>query len=95
MNNRLIIADAHVHLYDCFDMERLLDLAFSNFQKEADKPIKGTPFSAFLCLAETKTENWFYRLSHPAERGPSQPRGMRQMGLSSDQRRLFSLCLLG
>ena len=76
MNNRLIIADAHVHLYDCFDMERLLDLAFSNFQKEADKPMKGTSFSAFLCLAETKTENWFYRFSHPTERGPSQPRGI-------------------
>ncbi len=76
MNNRLIIADAHVHLYDCFDMERLLDLAFSNFQKEADKPMKGTSFSAFLCLAETKTENWFYRFSHPAERGSSQPKGI-------------------
>jgi hypothetical protein len=72
MNNRLIIADAHVHLYDCLDMAHLLDLIFSNFQKEANKPIKGTSFSAFLFLAETKTENWFYRFSSQPEKGPSQ-----------------------
>ena len=72
MNNRLIIADAHVHLYDCFDMGHLLDRVFNNFQKEADNPIKGTPFSAFLFLAETKTENWFYRFSSQPEKGPSQ-----------------------
>ncbi len=75
MNNRLIIADAHVHLYDCFDMGRLLDRVFSNFQKEADAPRKGTPFSAFLFLAETKTENWFYRFSSRPEKGPSQIKG--------------------
>jgi len=64
MQNRLIIVDAHVHGYDCFDIERLLDSAFSNFQKEVDKPEAVAPFTGVLFLAETKSKSWFQHLCH-------------------------------
>jgi len=28
----MIIADAHVHIYDCFDLDKFLDTAYSNFK---------------------------------------------------------------
>ncbi len=70
MQNSLIIADAHVHLYDCFDMGRLLDSAYSHFQKEADKPGAGPPFTGILFLTETEPEERFRRLCHQTLGGP-------------------------
>lgn len=70
MQNRLIIVDAHVHLYDCFDIELLLDSAFSNFQEEADQPKAGLPFSGVLFLAETKTKDWFH---HQCQQAITEP----------------------
>ncbi len=50
MNSRLLLADAHVHFYDCFDIEHLLDLASINFQKEADKISAGSPLYRLFIL---------------------------------------------
>jgi hypothetical protein len=69
MKNQLIIADAHVHLYDCFDLEQLLDSAIGNFLREVDSPEKRPAFSAFLFLAETKDEDWFRRSSNRTREG--------------------------
>jgi hypothetical protein len=63
MNNHLIIADAHVHLYQCFSFEHLFDSTIKNFQRALDHPKSGAPFDAFLFLAEGKEEDGFYRLS--------------------------------
>jgi hypothetical protein len=59
MKNQLVIADAHVHFYDCFDMEQLFDRAYHNFHQGAEHSQKGTTFSAFLFLAETQGEIGF------------------------------------
>ncbi len=91
MKNHLVIADAHVHLYDCFDMEHLFDSAFHNFRKEVDHPLKGDLFSAFLFLAETKNENWFHRFSTQAEEGPAQEGKMGEWALQPTQEEC-SLC---
>lgn len=71
-NSPLILADAHVHLYDCFDMEQLLNLTIGNFQREASHHGEGFPFKAFLFLAEKKNQNGFQRLYDQAQKGPSQ-----------------------
>jgi hypothetical protein len=81
IKNHLIIADAHVHFYDCFDMEQVLDSAFTNFQKEVDNPVKGTWCSAFLFLTETKGENWFGQFFRQAEEGSAPVRGMGKWSL--------------
>jgi hypothetical protein len=54
MQNPLIIADAHVHFHECFDIGRLLDKALKNFQVEA-----GRSFSGILFLTEIQSNGWF------------------------------------
>jgi hypothetical protein len=71
MGNQLILADTHIHFYNCFDMGYLLDSAFKNFQKETEKSGEKTPFKAFLFLAETKTESWFRHQYNKVIREPS------------------------
>jgi hypothetical protein len=54
-----ILVDAHVHIYDCFDISELLDGAISNFTRAAKKlGVKGG-FKGVLLLAETSHDNWF------------------------------------
>jgi hypothetical protein len=54
MQSPLIIADAHVHFYECFDIEHLLDRALKNFKKEA-----GQPFIGLLFLNDIRRNGWF------------------------------------
>lgn len=63
----MILIDAHVHIYDCFDLEKLFDSAFANFKSEADRLGHGNNFTAILLLAETSNENWFNRLADYSE----------------------------
>ncbi len=71
MENQLILADTHIHFYNCFDIGYLLDSAFKNFQKETEKSGEKIPFKAFLFLAETKTESWFLHQYDQVLREPS------------------------
>jgi hypothetical protein len=71
MENQLILADTHIHFYNCFDIGYLLDSAFKNFQKETDQSRGKIPFKAFLFLAETKTGSWFQHHSYQVLRKPS------------------------
>ncbi len=59
INRRLIIVDAHVHIYDFFKEDHFLDQAYENFKKEAEKIVPGALFTPFIFLAETETEDWF------------------------------------
>lgn len=58
----MILVDAHVHIYDCFDLHTFLDSALSNFRAEAARCGQGVTFTALLLLTETARENWFQRL---------------------------------
>ena len=58
----MILADAHVHIYDCFDLEKFLDAAYSNFQSIADRLSHGDKFTPLLLLTETAKDCWFDRL---------------------------------
>lgn len=53
-----IAADAHVHLYDCFDLAQLLDGAIANFNAIVS-PQDNQQVSAVLLLTETQHENQF------------------------------------
>lgn len=67
MNNRsspghVTLVDAHVHLYDCFDLRPFLHSALSNFQREAIRCAQGYSFAGVLLLAESAKDRWFDRL---------------------------------
>ncbi len=76
MDNRpspeiLFFADAHVHIYQGFDVPGLLEAALNNFKRVAEQQRISRPWKAFLFLAEAAGEDWFSRFSLLAT-GPQQ-----------------------
>lgn len=58
----MIFVDAHVHIYDCFDVDLLLDSALRNFQSAAKHyNNEKQPSSYVLLLTECETDNWFQK----------------------------------
>jgi hypothetical protein len=57
----LILADAHVHIYSCFELTQLFNSALRNFNQSAAKLKKNinSPYSAILFLTETSQDNYF------------------------------------
>ena len=66
-NTNLLCADAHVHIYDCFDLAFFFDSAFSNFKKIATGFGYLTGYTSILFLAEGRNERWFDQLSRLAD----------------------------
>lgn len=62
-----VLIDAHVHIYDCFDLGCFFDSALENFSFQARKLGEGTFFVPVLCMTEGKRDNWFGRLNNWAE----------------------------
>ncbi len=58
----MILADAHVHIYDCFDLPVFLNAAVLNFSTEASRLNNGSRFSAVLFLTETSNDNKFKQI---------------------------------
>ena len=56
---QLILADAHVHIYQCFDLEKFLNSALKNFEISARQQGDESVFTAILFLAETVNESFF------------------------------------
>ena len=56
----LILVDAHVHVYDCYDVAALLDAAHRNFSTEAQRHRMDDMFQGTLLLAETSRDNWYH-----------------------------------
>lgn len=58
----MIFVDSHVHIYDCFDVDLLLDSALKNFQEAAKQHNTGQDASSYvLLLTECEGDNWFQR----------------------------------
>jgi hypothetical protein len=55
----VLLVDAHVHVYDCFDISKLLDAAIRNFERAANNLGLNEGFTGVLLLAETSRDNWF------------------------------------
>lgn len=58
MQTRVLI-DAHVHVYNCFDVELFLDSARINFEQTNRKKGDGKPCKKILALTEGHREDWF------------------------------------
>jgi hypothetical protein len=62
----MLLIDAHVHIYDCFDLEKFFDSAYANFKSAAERLGRGKDFTGILLLAETSMDNWFSHLANYA-----------------------------
>ena len=58
----MVLCDAHVHIYDCFDLDLFLDSAWRNFYQQAQLLFTPTNFCAVLLLTEAKQDHWFSEL---------------------------------
>lgn len=58
----LILADAHVHLYDCFDLDQVLYAAWQNFQGAACQFNHHNDYIGILFLTETHSDDYFHQL---------------------------------
>lgn len=54
-----VICDSHVHIYDCFNVDKLFDATYDNFNAEMQRQRAGDRFLGILLLAETSKQNWF------------------------------------
>jgi hypothetical protein len=63
----MILGDAHVHFYDCFDLQVFFNSAYDNFKFNAHKFGQGHDFKGFLLLSETSKDNWFKLLFEHAD----------------------------
>ena len=59
-----VVADAHVHIYPCFDLSRFFGFAWGNLASQA----REDRFEAVLLLSETVNDHAFRRLTDLAER---------------------------
>ena len=59
----MLLIDAHVHIYDCFDLWKFFDAAYANFRSAAEKLGHKDDFTGILLLAETSKDKRFYHLS--------------------------------
>ena len=59
MDKATILVDAHVHIYDCFELDVLLDAALHNFRKAARNIGHEGAITGALLLTETRSDNWF------------------------------------
>lgn len=57
-----ILFDGHVHIYDCFTLDVLLDAAQRNFSKAAIGLCLKGKVTGVLLLAETSHDDWFNRV---------------------------------
>ncbi|MGF1492963.1 MAG: hypothetical protein ACFBSC_11040 [Microcoleaceae cyanobacterium] len=60
-----ILVDAHVHIYDCFQLDNFLNSALENFQKCASSDAA----RFVLCFTETQSDQYFAKLMQYAESG--------------------------
>jgi hypothetical protein len=63
------LVDAHVHIHDCFDVQKLLDAAADNFAANSCQQSKGTPDKFVLCLTETRGADRFGDITSQADTG--------------------------
>lgn len=58
----MILIDAHVHIYSCFDLRFFFESAQKNFQAAARQVSGQEPFSPVLLLTDWSGKNWFQKL---------------------------------
>lgn len=61
-NKSLILIDAHIHIHDCFNIEKFFNNAKNNFLRQLQLSNSNDHF-AILCLTESHRINYFKQLS--------------------------------
>ena len=64
---QLIWADAHVHIYDCFNLEQFLNAGLENFNSMAQKQGYESAETSLLFLTETAKDHYFQQLVNCAQ----------------------------
>jgi hypothetical protein len=59
-----VVCDAHVHIYDCFDLDDFFDHAWRNLKLHAQSSSGQNDMCAVLMLTETQKDHWFLRLGN-------------------------------
>jgi len=70
----LLLIDAHVHFYECFDLDRFLTAAAANFAREFERQRGRGRYHGLLLLTESFGDHWFERLCRRAD-GDEPPSG--------------------
>lgn len=65
VGTKLVLADAHVHIYGCFDVPRFFGAAWTNLRRQAGE----RSCTGMLLFTETVRDQWFMQLDALAERG--------------------------
>ena len=58
----IILADAHVHLHNCFNISQVLNAAWNNFQRAATRQTGNHSYIGVLFLTEIRSEQRFQEL---------------------------------
>lgn len=61
-SSSLVLCDAHVHIYDCFDHDVFFDATRTNFNQKAVALNQSTSYIPVLLLSEAKQDRWFSKL---------------------------------
>lgn len=59
-DKQLIVADAHVHIHDCYNIKNFFDSAWTNFFNESSRMGFNKSFDGILFLTESRNANWFF-----------------------------------
>jgi hypothetical protein len=70
LKKTMIFVDAHVHIYDCFDLDIFFDSALENFQAAGEhRGVRNQPCSYMLLLTEGTSQDWFNRVTTKLKTG--------------------------
>ena len=70
-NQQCILADGHVHIYECFDESKLLDSASKNFLARAKRQKCQNNYASVLFFSESSQDNRFYQFLEQCQAGKS------------------------
>lgn len=88
-----VFVDAHVHIHDCFHLDRFLDAAAANFRSHA-RGVATSRCQFVLCLTETLGAAKFTMLAECARTGSSPPSVAKagwSVGCGADRRCLVAM----
>lgn len=66
-NRQSVLIDAHVHIYNCFNLSSFLNSAYKNFLEAQNSISETGQFVGVLLLTETAKHNWFEKIQAEAE----------------------------
>ena len=68
-DKQFILADGHVHIYDCFDVEKLLDSASKNFKTRAKQQGCKNNYASVLFFTESSQDHCFFQFLEQTKAG--------------------------